>query len=318
MSLVMKSRHIAILGATGYIGRSMAVELALNQSITLVLFSRNPERVRAFIAEHVGTEDRVSVAAYEDFDAGNYDVIFNCTGIGSPREYKKNPSAIFEVTERFDTMVIAYLLKRPEAIYINLSTGSVYGLSAQGIVNETSRAVIDMNNIVPAAYYSVAKINSEAKHRAHADLKIVDLRIFSFFSRFADPEDNFLLSDVVKSLRTGVPMKTGPTSVVRDYVCPSELSRIMMRVIETGGSNDVYDVVSTAPVSKFELLDFVKSHFKFEYIIEEKGGVLSPTGDKNEYYSQSKRIERIGYVPKFTSLEGIAEELARMGIIKGK
>lgn len=307
----MHDQHmkIAILGATGYIGRSMAAELALDPKVTLTLFTRNEEKTSAFVEHNIIAKDRVSVASYEDFAVGQYDVILNCTGIGSPRAYKENPAAIFEVTERIDAMVIAYLIKRPESIYINLSTGSVYGLAAQGIVDEESQAVIDVNKILPSAYYSIAKINSEAKHRAYADLSIVDLRVFSFFSRFADSEDSFLLSDIVKALRRGEPMKTGPSSVVRDYVCPSELARIVTRVIETGAHNDVYDVVSAAPVSKFDLLDRVKANFAFDYIVEEGGGAVSPTGNKNEYYSKSKKLEQIGYSPKLSSLDGILEEL---------
>lgn len=310
--MIMKARHIAVLGATGYIGRSMAVELSLDQTITLTLFSRDIGKVRDFVDKHIVAKERIHIASYEDFASLQYDVIFNCAGIGSPREYKKNPAAIFEVTEKMDNMVIPYLVMNPRSMYINLSTGSVYGLAAQGIVHESTRAVLEVNNIAPAAYYSIAKINSEAKHRAYAHLNIVDLRVFSFFSRFADPEDKFLLSDIVKSMNSGVPMKTGASSVIRDYVCPSELSRIIGWLLEGNSKNDVYDVVSLAPVAKFELLDYLKKHFTFNYVVEDGGSNISPTGDKNEYYSQSKKLELIGYTPKLTSLEGINEELMRM------
>ena len=73
--------------------------------------------------------------------------------------------------------------------------------------------------------------------------------------------------------------------------------------------NDSFDVYSKKPVSKFEVLNFMKKRYGLKYKIKKT------TNFKNiklNYYSNSKKLLDLGYKPKFTSLETIKTELEFM------
>jgi nucleoside-diphosphate-sugar epimerase len=305
-------KKIAILGATGYIGKSLTYELSLNNEFDVFLFSRSKEKVTEFLKGIKGAE-KFKAYSNDDFAAQSYDVIINCTGIGIPSVLKKSPAAIFKVTEEMDDMAMDYIEKNPATLYINLSTGAVYSGGMENPITEASKCVLNINSLAPSDYYAIAKINSEAKHRAQPNLNIVDLRIFSFFSHFIDLDAHFLISDIIDCLKNKKTFETSAGDMSRDYVCPYDLLALIKSVINKGNINDFFDVYTLGPVSKFELLDFFKKEYGFEYKIKAESERASPTGNKNLYFSQNKKAEEIlGFVPKHTSLSGIEEEMGRI------
>jgi hypothetical protein len=70
--------------------------------------------------------------------------------------------------------------------------------------------------------------------------------------------------------------------------------------------NTAFDVCSKKPVTKFEMLDFFKSTYDFEYTILPDASITSVTGNKNNYFSESKKTSDIKFKPQYTSLECIS------------
>lgn len=304
-------KNIAILGSTGYIGKSIIPHLMLMEDVNLYLFSRSEDRVSAFIKscklpEHKNTA--IEVCGYEKFEAFSYDLIINCAGIGNPNVLKNNVSAIFEITEHFDTLIINYLKNHTSATYLNLSSGAVYGSTNAGPFSATSKSSLQINELNQSEYYSIAKINSEAKHRALKDLNIVDIRIFSFFSSFVDIDAGFLLSDIVRSLKNKVPFETSNSDIARDFITPTDLVQAIKIILNTKKINDCFDIYSLAPTTKFEILKLFSEKFNLEVKVKDGAGLVSPTGSKNEYYPINKKFEALGYYPKHSSLSGIEAE----------
>ncbi len=308
-------KKIALLGATGYIGRSLLQEFFDDkEKFHLFLFSRSKSKINGLIKNKI-KNDSIKACVISEFNKHNYDVVINCTGIKSLSLLKENPYEVFKVTEEMDSMIIGYLEKSPKTLYINLSSGGVYGNygNSNKEINSETRATININDISPAEYYAIAKINSEAKHRAIPDLNIVDLRVFAFFSRFSDVSPKFMMSEVVDCIKNKKIFKTDDNNIIRDYVCPNDLLSIVKKVIKKGRINDFFDVYSLKPISKFDLLVFLEKKYGLKYLIKKAPKSINNLS-KNIYYSKNKKAERIGYSPKFSSLSGIEHEIDKMNI----
>ena len=301
--------NIAILGATSHISKNIIFQFCEQKEYKLFLFVRSPERMQDFlkIIGHA-SDDNVVIKAYDEFKGRQYDVIINCVGRGDPGKLKAISSFIFRLTEKFDNLILDYLDKAPDTLYINFSSGAVYGTEFDTFVSEADFAPININNIDNSDFYRIAKINSEAKHRALKSFNIIDLRIFNFFSRFIELTSDYLIGEILSCIKQGKELKTGPVDMVRDYVCPVDLMDLIKKCLEKHFLNDVYDIYSLSPVKKFTLLDYFSKEHGLEYIIKDDVNESTATGKKNIYYSKNRKAENLGYLPKFTSLECIVKE----------
>lgn len=303
-------RNIAILGATGYIGKSLVQHLSRRKEDKFFLFARSQEKLKKFL-QIIDHNPLFTTKLFQKFSAGRYDVVINCVGMGNPSEVRKSGNKIFQITEKFDNLILKYLEKHPKALYINLSSGAVYGKKIEKPLEITSQSVIDINNLDSGDYYAIAKMNSEAKHRALPNFNIVDIRVFSFFSHFINLSSGYLMADVINSLQHKKKLITSPDDIIRDYIGADELWDLMELIMKKGRMNDVFDIYSAKPVSKFALLKYLKRKYGLQYSIMKTSRKQSPTGIKNLYYSKNKKAENIGYFPKRTSLKVIDNEIKR-------
>ena len=299
-------KRIALLGATGHIAQALLSHLRERRDYEFFLFARSAERLDEVLK-------RVRVlpaqkAGYEDFPRGEYDVILNGTGIGDPKRLREAKAEIFPVTERFDQLVLEYLSRHPGTLSLNLSSGAVYGKEFFRPVDDTTALQLNINHLGREDFYGVAKIHSEAKHRAFDRGNIVDLRIFGFFSRFINPRADYFQNEVVACLQNRAEFVTGPGNMTRDYVHPRDLAALVSLCIAKGTLNEGYDVYSRNPAAKFEILDHFRKHFGLRYRVEENFQVATATGPKDHYYSLSRKAEGIGYRPEYSSLETLVEE----------
>lgn len=302
-------KKIAILGVTGYIGKSLFDEFLKEKGdYNFFLFSRSKSKVKTLFNK---TEDfsNISIHSYDEFNFYDYDVVINSTGISDPDLLKKDVSSIFKVTEEMDNMIIGYLEKKQKTIYINLSSGAVYGDNFNKPINEKTKTILNINNIKISEYYSIAKINAEAKHRSMSNLNIVDLRVFAFFSRFVDVKAGFLMSEVVGCLKSKKVFQTNNINIVRDYISPGDLFSFIKLIIKKGKINDSFDVYSLKPISKFQLLSFLEKKYGLKYKISDISHKENKIISKNIYYSKNQKAKDLGYKPTHTSLECIENEI---------
>ncbi len=303
----MKIR-IAILGATSHIAKGLICNFTQSKEYKLFLFARSTGKARDFLRIN-GIKGNVNFVRFDDFPRKEYDFIINCIGIGTPNKVRDNPSLVFGITEEYDNMVLAYLSKFVKSGYINFSSGAVYGSSFKKAVGDLSSREILINNISPQEYYGIAKINSEAKHRAQKNLHIVDIRVFSYFSRFIDLNAGYFLTDLIGSIKKGSEFITNSCDFIRDYLHPSDLFNLIELTIEKKPFNAAIDAYSQAPVSKFELLDYFSKTYGLKYRIENKLNFVCPTGVKNVYCSNSRKAAELGYIPNYSSINTVKEEV---------
>lgn len=292
---------IAILGATGHIGTALAAEFSKDPNVELLLYARRPDAIQGGL----------DIAA---FGKQPFDVVINAVGAGTPAGVRDLGAKIFTVTETVDNTVLTVLKNNPEALYLFLSSGAVYGTNFTKPAQVDSVNKLPINTLEPRHFYGLSKINAEAKHRGHSDFNIIDLRVFSFFSRFIDLEARFFITDTIHAIRNGTVLKTSRQDIIRDFVTPSDFADLVGCCIKTWRNsaapiNTSCDVYSKAAGGKFDLLKRIKADFPFDYELEDDAGLVS-TGPKANYYSLDHRAEAWGYMPEFTSIDGVLRELS--------
>ena len=289
-----------IIGGTSHIARALT-PFFREEGEDLCLFARRPEALKD-----------LGVRVESDFSLLpklRYDLLINCIGAGTPNLIRENPHLWFSVLERFDNLALESLAqKNQEALYVHFSSGAVYNRDSGAPVGQESFKTIFPNHLTMEQWYTVVQLYAEAKHRSLPSLRILDLRIFSFFSRFIDLDSGYFMTELVKALVEKRPFATTRQEIVRDFPAPADLAALIRRAAELPEINTALDVRSAKSVSKSEILSCFAKKFslRYEYTDLKES---SPNGNAEVYFSDSRRAEEMtGAVPRFTSLETLATE----------
>ena len=297
------SLNAAILGGTSHIAR--AITAYLQQSgADLTLFARSPEKL-------AGTSCNVGTLREFAFSADKFDILINCIGAGTPGELAGDYNRWFSVLEEFDNLALRYLReKNPSALYVFLSSGAVYGRKSDAPAEENTAWQLCPNQINVPDYYGIAKLYSEAKHRSLPQLRIADLRIFSFFSRHIDLNSGYFMTELVKALLAGQCFQTPQQELIRDYPHPADLADLILRCAKEKHINRAIDVSSRAAVSKKEILDLLSTEFGLRYeFTGSDSGSSSPNGNANIYLPTKEMAEKhLNWKAVYTSLETLHTE----------
>jgi len=301
---------IAILGATGHVGQSVAAEFAASYDHELVLLARNHEAAQVVANENVHHCD-VSVLPIAEFESTTYDVVVNALGAGDSGRISALGSELMRSTEEWDNRVARLLERSSDCLYVCFSSGTAFGLSRDKPVSSDSEAVFPINNLSTDHCYAVAKLNAETKHRASAELNIVDLRLYGYASRFIDTSGGFFLSQAMAALRAGEVLPTLKTDMTRDYVTPPDVCQLIERCLSARPINRSFDVYTRSPVTKFELLQGLRQNFGLAWRELDDPSIIRGSVEKNAYYSLDRSATAIGYEPQYTALEGVINEIGK-------
>jgi nucleoside-diphosphate-sugar epimerase len=184
----------------------------------------------------------------------------------------------------------------------------VYGRNHSGPVEEFSVNPVRVNQLEREDYYGIARLNAEAKHRSFQRLSIIDLRVFSFFSRYIDLNDGYFINEVINCLRKKDIFYTDSLNIVRDYIHPEDLYGMVLKCMAAKNINSAFDAHSKKPITKKEMLEYFRREYGLKYEIQDSLAFASATGRKNVYYSENINASNLGYYPKFASIEAISEE----------
>ncbi|WP_104422122.1 NAD-dependent epimerase/dehydratase family protein [Methylobacter tundripaludum] len=303
--------RIAILGATSQIARDLIVSFSTADDKQLHLFARHPDEAAKWLMS-VGLSGRYPVDEFSGFAKQEFDAVINFVGVGNPAQTVVLGNSIFDITLRFDELVLDYLGAHPACRYLFLSSGAAYGSSFNEPAARNTPAVVAINDLAPQEWYGVAKLHAECRHRAHPELPIIDIRVFNYFSRTQDISARFLITDILRAVRDGIVLKASSDYIVRDFLHPSDFYKLVSALLSTPAVNAVVDCYSRAPISKPELLANMQKEFGLQYEITDATAGVNATGSKPHYYSLNTRAADFGYIPSLTSLEGIVQEMEAM------
>jgi nucleoside-diphosphate-sugar epimerase len=298
---------IAILGATSQIARDLIVSFSAAEDTHLHLFARRPNEVTKWLAS-VGLTGRYPVDEFSGFARHEFETVINFVGVGNPAQAVAMGNSIFEVTLRFDEMVLDYLQVHPACRYLFLSSGAAYGSNFNEPAKRDTPAIVAINDLASHEWYGVAKLHAECRHRTHPELPIIDIRVFNYFSRTQDISSRFLIADILRAIRDKAVLKTSPDYIMRDFLHPSDFYQLISSLLAAPATNMAVDCYSLAPIDKETLLKTMQEKFSLQYVITAATTAVNATGSKPHYYSLNKRAADFGYQPSLTSLEGILRE----------
>ncbi len=302
---------IAILGATSQIARDLIVSFSKTPEIQAHLFARRTDEVANWLAGNA-LAGRYPVDGFAEFGKHDYDAVINFVGAGDPARLGAMGNSIFDVTLRFDEMVLEYLRTHPACRYLFLSSGAAYGSSFREPARRETPAMVAINELAPNEWYGVAKLHAECRHRAHPEFAIFDIRVFNYFSHTQDIAARFLITDILRAIREKTVLKTSPDYIVRDFLHPSDFHGLVSALLSAPAANTAVDCYSRAPISKPELLAAMQEQFGLQYEIVTAPASVNATGSKPHYYSLNTHAADFGYQPTLTSLEGVLQESRRV------
>ena len=300
--------HIAILGATSQIARDFVAAADLTGMYTFSLYARRPDAVKQWV-ESLSLNHILQVQGFDQFGSGpSYDGVINFVGVGDPAVAQSIGPSILDITLEFDGLVLNYLNKYPETRYLFLSSGAAYGSEFFDPVSDQSHAKFSINELKSQDWYGIAKFHAESRHRALGALPIIDIRVFSYFSRTQDISARFLMSDILRAIRDKTPFMTTDHNIVRDYLHPLDFHALVKLLLKAPAGNAVVDCYSLAPIDKISLLDAMQESFGLTYKYVTESGLGKASVIKSNYYSLNRQAAKFGYQPKLTALEGVLKE----------
>lgn len=300
--------RIAILGATSQIAKDLVLSFSAQSKHELTLFARRPEVVTHWL-ESIDLRGRYAVADFWAFgEDKNFDAILNFVGVGDPAQMALMGASILNVTLHYDEIALDYVRQHPQCRYLFLSSGAAFGSSFEEPVDQSTKAVVAINNLQPQDWYAVAKLYAECRHRSLPDLPIFDIRVFNYFSCTQDIFARFLICDILRAIRDKSVLKTSPEYIVRDYLHPADFYQLVNALLSAPVANAAVDCYSRSPIDKPNLLAAMQEQFGLQYEITQAVVNVNATGKKPYYYSLNTRAADFGYQPTLTSLEGIVKE----------
>jgi nucleoside-diphosphate-sugar epimerase len=293
---------IAILGATGMVGLSLARRLA-ERGEPLHLFARSPERLAT-----QSWPSHVRPRSLSAFHAGEFDLVINAIGAGDPARVTVLGATLVEITDSFDRMILADM--RHDTRYVFLSSGAVYGSSFAEPATATSRINLPVNDLASVPPYTLAKLCAEVRHRHLPDRAILDLRVFGFADITVPLDGRFFLAELARSVISRLPFKTSATDFIRDFAGSAEAVSLIDCWSDSGAPNGAYDLYTKAPVSKATLLDLARNRFGVDVVVSDVAD--SPTGLKPVYASNYHAASKLGYAPMRDACEVVRDMLERL------
>lgn len=293
--------HIVIAGGTSHIARAI-VPYFLAAGDTVTLFARRPEAVAPLPGIRVESD-------FSLLPATDCDVLINCIGAGTPDIVRSEPGLWFTVLEKFDELAMRSLREYGhDTLYIHFSSGAVYDRKDGGFAGRENCRTICPNDIRVADYYSIAKLYAEAKHRAHSSLRILDLRIFSFFSRHIKLGSGYFMTDLMQALLRDELLLTSPDEMIRDYPHPEDVATLIRRCAAISEINAAADIASAAPVKKSEILRAFQEKFGLRWEYSDRIAP-SPNGNVSIYAPGSSAAHQLcGIAPRRSSIETLLAE----------
>jgi len=276
-------KRILILGANSQIAKSLIP--LFKKNFLLDLYSRKKINLK---------DKNINTYKLNEFPQNkNIIAVINCAGPGDPKIHR-NKKNIFKIFDTIDNNILKYIQDNQKIKYINISTGIVLNIKKTN--NMLTKTNFDYVN---------TKLYLERKHRLLKNLKIYDLRVFGFFSRYINLNAGFFLSQVLKSIKKNKTLLVDSVNNSRDYIGGYDLYKFIKKLINKNFSNGAFNLLSKKKTNKFDILKFYKKKYKLHFIIQ---------NEKNSSKANNKSLvnlnikKNIHFKPKYDSLKLIKEE----------
>ncbi|MBO4707470.1 MAG: NAD-dependent epimerase/dehydratase family protein [Elusimicrobiaceae bacterium] len=311
----MKNKFkVIILGANSHIAKGLIYNLVCDDNFELYLYTTNKDKTKTFL-KTLNIKANIFVKNYGQNFPKNADLIINCVGPGTPKSMNGHYEKWFFLLEKFDNLCLSYLEKSPKTLYVHFSSGAVYG-TLKDAATKDSVNDFPVNDLNWQRFYGLSKLYAEGKHRALFAYNIVDLRVFSYFSRFINIHEDYFLPNIINAIKNNQVLEITQDDMVRDFISTKDLFKLILTCLKYSKKqilNLPLDVISKKPITKKQILNFFVKNYGLKYKVSKGLEIKNSGGVKNNYYSKYKEpFKKIGFTPSQTSLETLKIETARL------
>jgi nucleoside-diphosphate-sugar epimerase len=259
----------------------------------------------------VGLAGRFPTHDYGAFGRDHYDALINFVGAGDPARVAQMGAKIVDVTLRFDKLAIDYVRSWPKCRYLFLSSGAVYGGDFERPADAEKACRLRVDHLCARDFYAIAKLRAEQAHRILYALPIVDIRVFSYFSRTLKMSSRFFIGDVLRAILGRQTLETSDLPMIRDFLHPRDFSALISSLLGGDPINAAIDCYTVAPVEKCVLLSEMRSRFGLSYQLVESAPWVRSL-HKQYYYSLNRQAAVFGYQPAFSSIQCVLQEASHI------
>lgn len=222
----MTVSHFTVVGASGYIGRSLADRLQAD--------GREVRRI-----------DRFSRSEHGSLDLGN--VIF-AAGVTADFRHRAYDTMNAHVSAASDVLNFATF-----SGFLYLSSTRLY----MGLDSTDETAVLRVDPADPSHLYNASKIAGEAISLAQPNPAVRVARLSNVFGR-NDRSENFLASVIASAVLKGEVVLQSAESSAKDFVALDDVLDLLPR-IALNGRERVYNVAAGCNTTNREIVESLKS-----------------------------------------------------------
>lgn len=295
--------RVAILGANSQLSQDyIETLLSIESNKELFLFSRNPIDLGKKICS---SPKFYRSYDYEKFHSYRYDVIINFVGAGDPQKVNELGREIFSITNMYDSLAVEYIKRYPTVKYIFISSGAAYGnIFFNGPASEDSIYDLAPSDFRDSDYYGKAKYFTEQRHRSYNYLNIIDLRVFSYFSKRQKTNSSFLVVNLINAIKSNRVFETSMDNLWRDYIGANDFYNLLNCIVQAKEANVSLDCFTKAPVDKISLLNIFKENFSLNFKFSEFQKLDIQPNSRKYYFSLKRNyLTSIGYQPTLSSTD---------------
>ena len=292
--------RIAILGAGSHVSRAILPHLLAHSAFDVHLYTRLPDRLLDWAMTQALPVERFSVEETSNFGERACDAVVNLVGAGDPRLVAELGQQILPLTAEWDRRATGFVRRRPSTRYVFFSSGVATGHDFAAPWSPVDTLVMPPSD----QPYARAKAIAEQEHRALRDLAIADLRLYGFYAAEMRGDLAYLMCQIVRKIETDQILVTDQHDITRDYVAPADLAAALAATLAATPCNKAFDLVSRAPVRKFDLLRHFRSRHGLNWDVHPAGS--GP--NKLNYYATRSDLSDFGFLASMTSLEAVTAE----------
>lgn len=304
------SQKILITGGAGYLGSTMVPYfLSLGHEVTVLdnfMFRQNSLLdCCAHPKFHVVKGDCRDEALIRRLVPGFDTVIPLAALVGAPLCDQDRVGAV--TVNRDAVQMLARIVSPAQQIIMPI-TNSGYG------IGESGKFCTEETPLRPVSLYGRVKV--EAEEAILSRENSVSLRLATVFGASPRMRLDLLVNDFVYRAVNDRAVVIFEGHFKRNYIHVRDIARAFAHVIDNFGSmkGNSYNVgLSTANLSKLELCEVIRKHIPQFVFLESK---IGEDPDKRDYIVSNEKIEKTGYLPKYSLDDGIEELIKAYTIIK--